>query len=73
MALGGGIVIEVLGIAGGHVKLGIRAPRSVSVLRREILTVAHQNRVAALPVSHQQVQRLLKNLKNPGARPISPV
>jgi carbon storage regulator len=36
LILGEDITITVLGIEGDRVKLGIRAPRSVSVLREEV-------------------------------------
>lgn len=71
--LGENVEVHVLEIAGGQVKLGIRAPQSVSVMRREILTAARQNRASAVPIPEAQVRRLLENLKKPGGRPIRPV
>jgi carbon storage regulator len=45
--LGADVEIEILDSSASHVKLGIRAPRSVVVLRKEILLVGEQNRAAA--------------------------
>lgn len=36
LLIDGGIRVTVMGIAGGHVKLGIDAPRPVRVLREEL-------------------------------------
>ncbi|MBM4423053.1 MAG: carbon storage regulator [Chloroflexi bacterium] len=47
----GEIIITVLGVEGDRVKLGISAPRHVSILRQELCEeVREQNRVSALPV-----------------------
>ncbi len=44
------IVVRVLSVEGERVKLGIDAPRSVTVLREELLDeVAGENRQAAQP------------------------
>jgi carbon storage regulator len=45
--IGDDIEVELLEISPSQVKLGIRAPRQVAVLRKEILLTADQNRVAA--------------------------
>lgn len=45
--IGDQIVITVLGVEGEKVKLGIEAPREVTILRRELLEVVkQQNRLA---------------------------
>ncbi len=41
--IGDDIEIKVVGIRGKHVKLGIKAPRSVSVHRREVYDSIHRN------------------------------
>jgi carbon storage regulator len=47
VVIGGNIVVTVLGVEGEKVKLGIDAPREVTILRSELLDVIHhQNRVA---------------------------
>jgi len=46
--VGGDVVVEVLEIRGGTVRLGIDAPRSVSIYREEIwLEVKRENEAAA--------------------------
>jgi len=46
--VGGEVVIEVLEIRGGTVRLGIDAPRSVSIYREEIwIEVKRENEAAA--------------------------
>ena len=47
VVIGGNIVITVLGVEGEKVKLGIDAPREVTILRSELLdAIAQQNRLA---------------------------
>jgi carbon storage regulator len=46
IAIGGGIEIEVVEISRTRVKLGVTAPREVSVARKETLAVAAENRRA---------------------------
>ena len=58
--LGGDIEIEVLDASASHVKLGIRAPRSVAVVRKEILLVGEHNR-AASGLSDAEIRTLLES------------
>jgi carbon storage regulator len=46
--IGDDVELEILEIAGSQVKLGIRAPKEVTVLRAEIHLTARQNRAASL-------------------------
>jgi carbon storage regulator CsrA len=46
IVIGGGIEIEVIEISRTRVKLGVRAPRDVSVARKEAIAVAAENRQA---------------------------
>ncbi len=45
--IGDDIEVELLEISPSQVKLGIRAPRQVPVLRKEIRLTAEQNRAAS--------------------------
>ena len=45
--IGDNVEIEILEIAAGHVKIGIRAPREVAVLRTEVFLTKEQNQAAA--------------------------
>ncbi len=46
VSIGGGIEIEIVEISRTRVKLGISAPRNVSVVRRETIPLAAENRQA---------------------------
>jgi carbon storage regulator len=71
LLLGDDVEIEILEISGAQVKLGIRAPRSVGVARKEIHMVSRQNRVSAVPIAGPDVERMVEKLKNPPSSPIS--
>ena len=42
IVIGNDIVITVVSIRGGHVRLGVEAPRQVPVHRREVYEAIHQ-------------------------------
>jgi carbon storage regulator len=66
VVIGEDIEIEVLETAGSQVKLGIRAPRSVPVARKELLVIGEQNRAASIPAAPEAVDRLLTNFSSRG-------
>ena len=47
IAIGSDIEIEVIEISRSRVKLGVRAPQTVSVARRETVPIAAENRRAS--------------------------
>jgi carbon storage regulator CsrA len=47
IAIGGDIEIEVIEISRTRVKLGVRAPQTISVARRETVPIASENRSAS--------------------------
>jgi carbon storage regulator len=47
LMLGPDITLTVLAIEGDRVKLGIQAPRDISVLRRELLEPLQDSKIAA--------------------------
>ena len=53
LVIGDEIEIEVLDSSPSQVKLGIRAPKSIPVLRKEIYVVQQQNRAASQEVSER--------------------
>ena len=57
------IEIEVLEITPTRVKLGIRAPKSVSVLRKEVRLTEEQNRAAAQAISLDLLTPFLSQLQ----------
>lgn len=61
----GNIVVTVLAVDGERVKLGIRAPAQVSVLREEIQReVGGENRrAAAAPTARPGMEAMLRGLK----------
>jgi carbon storage regulator len=68
LILGEDITITVLGIEGDRVKLGIRAPRSVPVLREEVyqqLRAANQGAAGSTRPSMQSVAAALRGTQAP--------
>ena len=62
------IVVTVLGVEGDRVKLGIRAPAEVSVLREEIRReVGGENRRATVNGKVYDLEAALRLLKQKGA------
>lgn len=66
LLIGDDIEIEILEMTHTQVKLGIRAPKQITVLRKEIQLTGEQNRVAAREVSPAAVDLLLGSFKVPG-------
>ncbi len=60
--IGDDVELEILEIAGSQVKLGIRAPKEVTVLRAEIRITAQQNRAASRLAPASAVAQLRGNL-----------
>ena len=73
LLIGDDVEVEVLESGGTQVKLGIRAPRSIGVVRKEIRVVGEQNQVAARPILAPDLKEVLKQFKKPSVTPISPV
>jgi carbon storage regulator len=73
ITVGEDIEIQILDSSPSHVKLGIRAPKSVAVVRTEIRLVGEQNRASAQGISNTEVEKLLQTLNKPASEPISPV
>jgi carbon storage regulator len=63
--LGDDIVVTVLGIEGDRVKLGIRAPRDVVVLRQELFQELQgvNSEAANTPVSTEAIAAVLRGAK----------
>jgi carbon storage regulator len=73
LVIGEEIEIEVLDASASQVKLGIRAPKSVLILRKEIQLTRDQNLAAAREHSPAAIERLADSLKNALPLPISRV
>lgn len=63
--IGDDIEIDILEVTHTQVKLGIRAPKQVIVLRKEIQLTGEQNRAAAREVSSAAMGQLLQSLRIP--------
>jgi carbon storage regulator len=64
LVIGEDIEIEILECTPSQVKLGIRAPKEIVVLRKEICLAREQNRAAARDVSPGAIGRLLDTLRS---------
>lgn len=64
LLVGEEIEIEILECGHSHVKLGIRAPREVVILRKEIQLTREQNRIAADEIPAEAITRLHSILPN---------
>ena len=62
LLIGPDVEIEILDATTTHVKLGVRAPKNVLVLRKEIRLTEQQNQ-AACEVSQAALSRLLGTLR----------
>jgi carbon storage regulator len=61
--IGADVEVEILDSSPSHVKLGIRAPRTITVLRKEIHLTQQQNRISARQVSLASLNRLVSTLR----------
>lgn len=74
IVIDGKVVVRLLAIDGERVKIGIEAPRSVSVLREELLVeVAGENQAAArlpgIAAGREGLAQALRGLERPQYRP----
>ena len=70
LLIGDDVEIEILDTGSSQVKLGIRAPKHVIVLRKEIQITGQQNLAAAKEKSDAALNSLLEKLKNREQSPI---
>ena len=70
LLIGCDVEIEILEATASQVKLGIRGPRSITVLRKEIHLTREQNRVAARETSPAAMDAAARRLRGtPQNRP----
>jgi len=63
--IGDDIQVQVLGIEGDQIKLGIMAPKEVQILRQELYTgIVAENMAAKEQMNQLQQDQILSLLKN---------
>ena len=62
--IGDDIEVSVLAIMGEKVRIGIQAPRSVPVFRKEVYVEIQQDRASEAEGEKQQVDEALERLKS---------
>jgi carbon storage regulator len=67
--IGGEIEIEVLEVSGTRVKLGIVAPETVQILRKETKITRDENVSAASSVRRDEIFSLLEKVSLGGSQP----
>jgi carbon storage regulator len=60
--INGDIEVEVLEVGSSQVKLGIVAPRNISILRKEVQLTRQQNQAASREISPQELARVAGKL-----------
>jgi carbon storage regulator len=63
LLIGESIEIEIIEVASTKVKLGIRAPKEIPVLRKEIKMTQEENQIAAKGLSSEAFQNLIENFR----------
>jgi carbon storage regulator len=62
--IGDQVEIEILQISPSQIKVGIRAPKEVIVLRSEVKLTQEANREAACQPSTESLRKILNSLSN---------
>lgn len=60
LLIDGDIELEILELSPQAVKIGIKAPKHISILRKELQLTAAENRAAAEPVDWDQLTNSLE-------------
>ncbi len=68
LLVGDSVEVEVLEVTQGQVKLGIRAPREIVVLRKEVKIAAEENRAASLGLPSESLAAFLTSLVHPDSK-----
>ena len=68
LTVGDGVEIDVLDVRANRVKLGIVAPDSVPIVRKEARMTREENLAAALSANQEMIDTLLQRLSPPVRR-----
>ena len=68
LLVGDSVEVEVLEVTQGQVKLGIRAPREIVVLRKEVRIAAEENRAASLGLPAESLAAFLTSFVHPDSK-----
>lgn len=68
--IGSDVEIEVLNISHSQVKLGIRAPKTVPVLRKEVLLTLEANRAASRAALTGPLAHIIDQIVNRRKKPV---
>lgn len=64
LLIGDDIEITITEISGDKVKIGIDAPKSIQILRKELVQTIEANKEAANDVSSNALRKLAQNLRH---------
>ena len=65
IVINGDIILTVADVQGDKVRIGIDAPESIKIMRKELLDTERANREAAQVSSKPDIKKLNDILKNP--------
>ena len=68
LLIGEDVEIEILDASPSQVRLGISAPKSISVVRKEIKVVEAQNQQASREIPPQDLEKVLADQRMPQRR-----
>ncbi len=63
LLIGDEIEVEILELSAGNAKIGIRAPREVTVLRKEVHLTQQQNKASSAGVSPDLLEALFRKFR----------
>ena len=63
LVIGDDIEVRIVSIAGSHVQLGITAPKSVPIYRKEVYFAIQSENAASLKSNHHDLSRFFSSFK----------